>query len=274
MLFLPNSSRGISSDHKDQPRWLDAKYSFNFGSFVDNDDGFSHLRVLNEDIIAPGHGFDSHGHSDFEIFTIVLSGILRHADSVGNITICNRGSVQFTSAGTGITHSEYNASNDDFLHLLQVWIKPSTLGLEPSYCLSNFDEWANSNTGGKFLLILSPDGRNGSILVNADVNVCLYAGSDAVSYQFGRNRCGYVHVITGQATAGVNDTYLSTGDAMKINTEENFTFSLDPKSAYAEVILFDMSCEDNSWEKMDVTEKFAAFVNAHEAQRRALVQNL
>src|SRR3954470_20802203 len=140
--------------------WLDSYHSFSFADYHDPEHmGFSSLRVINEDVVPPGQGFGTHGHRDMEIITYILDGALEHKDSMGNGSVIRPGDVQRMSAGTGVRHSEFNASRDDPVHLLQIWIEPDVTGIEPGYEEKHFDAAAKR---GRLRLIASPDGRDGS----------------------------------------------------------------------------------------------------------------
>jgi redox-sensitive bicupin YhaK (pirin superfamily) len=196
--------------------------------------------------------------------------------------------VQYTSAGTGIEHSEYNEHNIHPLHLLQVWLKPHTLGVTPCYQVCHFDNWADKHTGGALLHVLSPDGREGSIRIQSQVDVFLYSGGpgEDVVWELASGHQCYVHVISGIATvsAGEETLTLSTGDAIAMRPDHQPTARSiifeplarlhSPSSEPLELILFDMGREEEDWDSMDVTKKFAKFLDAHHAQRRALLQNL
>lgn len=313
MLFRPGYARFSPGPVSETSDWLQSKHTFLFGSsstkaVADDDDNgndsanavvapnhtsstitsnkerFGQLRVLNEDKIAPGRGFDTHGHCDFEIFTLVLSGRIRHTDSFGNSRTCGRGDVQFTSAGTGIRHSEYNASETEPLHLLQVWIKPMQLGLSPRYDVKSFPLWERGNTQGKPCLILSPRSElsDTSITINADAFISVYAGNDRVDWLLKAKRKGFIHLISGKdVDVGDGRALLKEGgDAVEISDMSfNRVFTLAPSRtcdgslSHFEVLLFDLGPEDD-WDSMDVTQKFTAFVDAHHAMARAMTQNL
>ena len=153
--------------------WLDSKHSFSFGDYYDPDNkGFRELRVINEDIIAPGGGFPFHDHQNMEIITYLLDGELEHKDSLGNGSIIKVGDIQIMSAGKGITHSEFNHSKTKPVHLLQIWINPNKQDLSPTYQQHSFSE---DERNGKLLLVLSNDGSNGSLKINQDAKVYVSA---------------------------------------------------------------------------------------------------
>lgn len=164
--IVKNSQRG-AADHG----WLQANHSFSFGRYHNPDAmGFGPLVVINEDRIAPGMGFGTHPHKNMEIITYVLRGALEHKDSMGNGSVIRRGDVQRMSAGKGVTHSEFNHSSTERVHLLQIWIEPNVQGIEPSYEEKHFDD---ASKQGQLRLIASPDGREGSALMHQDA--LLYA---------------------------------------------------------------------------------------------------
>lgn len=215
--------------------WLDSKHTFSFGHYHDPKHmGFGPLRVINEDKVQPGRGFDSHGHRDMEIISYVLDGALEHKDSMGNGSVLRYGDVQIMSAGSGVVHSEYNHSKTEGVHFLQIWVMPNVGGAEPRYEEKHFD--ATDKTG-KLRLIASPDGREGSVSVRQDA--ALYAtildGDDQVEHALSAGRQAYVHVVRGQVT--VNGLPLDGGDALKISDEAAVTLA---QAVDAEVLLFDL----------------------------------
>lgn len=215
--------------------WLDSKHTFSFGHYHDPKHmGFGPLRVINEDKVQPGRGFDSHGHRDMEIISYVLDGALEHKDSMGNGSVLRYGDVQIMSAGSGVVHSEYNHSKTEGVHFLQIWIMPNVGGAEPRYEEKHFDK---ADKTGKLRLIGSPDGRDGSVSIRQDA--ALYAtildGDDKVEHALTAGRQAYVHVVRGQVT--VNGIALGGGDALKVTGEEAVTLA---QAAGAEVLLFDL----------------------------------
>jgi quercetin 2,3-dioxygenase len=228
----PAQDRGIAN-----LGWLDSRHSFSFGEYHDpNHMGFADLRVINEDRVAPGKGFGTHGHRDMEIVTYVLEGTLEHKDSIGTGSIIRPGDVQRMSAGTGIQHSEFNASTSEPVHLLQIWILPEEKGIEPGYEQKNF---AVAEKQGKLRLVGSRDGRDGSITIHQ--NVDLYAAAllegESVSYTFRPRRVGWLQVARGEVQ--LNDRSLSAGDGVAIAQESLIT--LQGVAKEAEVLLFDMA---------------------------------
>ncbi|MGF6272496.1 redox-sensitive bicupin YhaK (pirin superfamily) [Massilia sp. UYP11] len=215
--------------------WLDSKHTFSFGHYHDPKHmGFGPLRVINEDKVEPGRGFDSHGHRDMEIISYVLDGALEHKDSMGNGSVLRYGDVQLMSAGSGVVHSEYNHSKTEGVHFLQIWIMPNVGGAEPRYEEKHFDA---ADKTGKLRLIASNDGREGSVSMRQDA--ALYAtildGDDRVEHALAAGRQAYVHVVRGRVT--VNGIALDGGDALKVTAEDAVTLA---QAAGAEVLLFDL----------------------------------
>ena len=218
-----------------QHGWLDSFHSFSFADYHDPKHmGFGALRVINEDRVQPGQGFGTHGHRDMEIISYVLSGGLAHRDSMGNGSTIRPGDVQRMSAGTGVMHSEFNASDRDPVHFLQIWIEPARRGVKPGYEEKRFDPEAKR---GRLRLIASPDGADGSVTINQDAR--LYAaildGADAVSHPVAEGRRVYVHVVKGEAQ--VNGQPLGGGDAIKLVAENQVRIG---SAKDAEVLLFDL----------------------------------
>jgi quercetin 2,3-dioxygenase len=215
--------------------WLDSRHSFSFGHYHDPKHvGFGPLLVINEDKVSPGQGFGTHGHRDMEIISYVLSGALEHKDSMGNGSVLHYGDVQRMTAGTGVRHSEYNHSNQEGVHFLQIWIQPSQGGIEPGYEEKHFTP--ESKTGA-LRLIASPDGRDGSVLVHQDafIYASILNGGEGAVHTLGAGRQAYVHVIRGAIS--VNGCALKGGDAVKITGEESVTLS---GADNVEVLLFDL----------------------------------
>src|SRR5690242_20470066 len=199
--------------------WLKSFHTFSFADYHDpRHMGFGPLRVINEDRVQPGQGFGTHGHRDMEIISYVLEGGLAHKDSMGNGSVIRPGAVQRMSAGTGVNHSEFNASDRDHVHFLQIWIEPNQRGVKPSYEEKYFDD---ASKRGKLRLIASADGRDGSVRIHQDANLyaTLLDGDDAVELQPSAGRRVFVHVVRGSAR--VNGQALDAGDAMKVWGGEN-----------------------------------------------------
>jgi len=217
--------------------WLQSRHSFSFADYYDPAHmNFGDLRVINEDTIAPSGGFDTHGHQDMEIISYVLEGALAHRDTLGNQLTIGAGEVQRMSAGTGIRHSEFNASNDAPAHFFQIWVIPERAGIEPGYEQQMF---ADADKRGGLRLIVSPDGRYGSLRIHQDV--ALYASvmsrGDTVSHQLAAGRQAWVQVARGAVT--VNGKALSAGDGAAITGEASVEITATG-DADAEFILFDL----------------------------------
>ncbi len=216
--------------------WLDSFHTFSFADYHDPVHmGFGHLRVINEDRVNPGTGFPTHGHRDMEIVTYVLDGSLEHKDSMGNGSVIRAGDVQRMSAGTGVRHSEYNASSDAIVHFLQIWIVPRESGLVPSYEQRHFEP---QEFDGRLRLVASSDGRDGSVRVHQDVS--LYAGrfdgSDSARYTLGPDRRAYVQVARG--TVRIDGQLLGAGDGAKIVGEPELVLD---SARGAELLVFDLA---------------------------------
>jgi len=215
--------------------WLDSYHSFSFADYYDPQHmGFSTLRVINEDYVAPGTGFGTHPHRDMEIITYILAGELEHKDSMGNGSVIRPGDVQRMSAGTGVLHSEFNPSPDRQVHLLQIWIQPNRRGVEPGYEQKRFED---AEKRGRLRLVASPDGAEGSVTIhqNARVYAGLIDGAERVEHTLAAGRTAYVHVARGTVT--VNGNPLAAGDALKTEGESRITLEAGRD---AEVLLFDL----------------------------------
>ncbi|MGD1902779.1 MAG: pirin family protein [Geitlerinemataceae cyanobacterium] len=217
--------------------WLDSRHSFSFGGYNDPQHmGFSNLRVINEDKVSPGQGFGTHGHRDMEIISYVLGGALEHQDSIGTGSVIRPGDVQRMSAGTGIRHSEYNASNTDPVHFLQIWIEPDTAGLEPGYEQKSF---GLADRSGQLTLVGSRDGRDGSVVIHQDVSLyaAVLAEGELVDYDIAIGRAVWLQVARGRVRLG--DRVLTAGDGAAISDEASL--SLQGAELGAEVLLFDLA---------------------------------
>ena len=215
--------------------WLDSFHSFSFADYYDPAHmGFGPLRVINEDRVQPGRGFGAHGHRDMEIISYVLAGGLAHKDSMGNGSTIRPGDVQRMSAGTGVTHSEFNASQDEPVHFLQIWIEPSKRGIRPGYEEKRFEP---DTKRGRLRLIASPDGAEGSVTIHQDARLyaALMDGADTLEHDIPAERRAYVHVIRGNVE--VNGQPLSGGDAIRLTRETRVKLA---KATNAEVLLFDL----------------------------------
>jgi len=198
--------------------WLDSRHTFSFGHYYDPAQmGFGPLRVINEDRVAPGGGFPTHGHANMEIISVVLGGGLEHRDSLGTGSVIRPGDVQRMSAGSGIQHSEFNASKTEPVHFLQIWIQPDRLNIAPGYEQKHFD--ADSRRG-RLRLLASGDGRDGSLTMrqNADLYGSVLAAGDVVEHAFAPSRRGWVQVARGEID--VNGQRLFAGDGVAIESEQ------------------------------------------------------
>ena len=216
--------------------WLNSYHTFSFGSYQDpNQMGFRSLRVINDDIVNPAGGFATHGHRDMEIITYVLSGALEHKDSLGTGAVIYPGEVQRMTAGTGITHSEFNPSHSEPVHLLQIWIIPDRQNLTPSYEQKTFP---TAEKQGKLRLVAAKDGRHGAVTIHQDAEmyVGLLGTKDRISYQIEPDRYVWLHVAQGEVS--VDDKLLTAGDAIAY-TGSNLLELSSPSSG--EVILFDLA---------------------------------
>jgi len=232
MLQLRKSQDRGYADHG----WLKSFHSFSFAGYHDPKFmGWGNLRVINEDYVAPGMGFGKHGHRNMEIISYVLTGELAHEDSMGNIEGIPPGDVQRMSAGTGVTHSEFNHAKDQITHLLQIWIEPNVLEIEPSYEQKTIPL---ADKQGKLRLVASPDGKDGSVSISADAKVYagLFDGSQSAQMQLDPKRKAYVHLIKG--SLAVNGQKLVGGDALLIENES----ALEVQDGVdAEMLFFDLS---------------------------------
>ena len=213
--------------------WLDSWHSFSFADYHDPQHmGWGALRVINEDRVQPGRGFGTHGHRDMEIISYVLEGALGHKDSMGNGSTIRPGDVQRLSAGTGITHSEFN-DEKGVTHFLQIWIEPDVRGIAPSYEQKHFSD---DEKRGKVRVIASPDGRDGSVSIHQDALLFagLFDGDESARYSIAPGRKGYVHIVRGRID--VNDDSLAAGDALKTDAA---TLSM-ANGQRAEVLVFDL----------------------------------
>lgn len=228
MLHIRKSESRGKANHG----WLQSRHTFSFASYYDPQHmGISALRVINDDQIAPGRGFGAHSHQDMEIISYVKKGTIEHKDSMGNIERLPAGEFQLMSAGTGITHSEYNPSTQDVLSFLQIWIEPSEFGIQPGYQQKNFAQKMGLQ------LIASPDGINGTLQIHQDVRLLQLrlAAMDSESYSLAPGRHAYLHVVEGDVR--VNDEILNEGDGAHIHDTEALSFySVDG----GEALLFDL----------------------------------
>lgn len=216
--------------------WLDSRHSFSFGHYHDPAHmGFRALRVINDDRVIPGAGFPTHGHADMEIVSYVLDGALEHKDSLGAGSVIRPGDVQRMSAGTGIRHSEYNASREESVHFLQIWILPERPGLAPGYEQKTV---ADTEKHGRLRLVGSRDGRDGSVTIHQDVDLyaALLDGDESAAFTLRPGRHAWVQVARGQVR--LNGLLLKEGDGAAVSDET--TLTLDGGIG-AEVLLFDLA---------------------------------
>jgi redox-sensitive bicupin YhaK (pirin superfamily) len=216
--------------------WLNTYHTFSFDQYYDPKHmGFRSLRVINEDIVQPEHGFPTHGHRDMEIVTYILEGGLEHRDSIGNGSIIRRGDAQRMSAGTGVRHSEANPSGDTAVHLLQIWILPEEQNLQPEYEEKKFSDDEKRN---KLRLIVSPKGDDGSVKIHQDAKI--YASvldeSQEVAHSLANGRSAWLQVAAGSVS--LNDVALKQGDGAAVTEESNLRITA---SEPAEVLLFDLA---------------------------------
>jgi hypothetical protein len=215
--------------------WLDTYHTFSFADYYDPAHmGFGPLRVINEDRVEPGKGFGTHGHRDMEILTVVLDGALQHRDNLGNGSVIRPGDVQRMSAGTGVLHSEFNASDKDPVHFLQIWIEPSKRGVQPGYEQKHFGA---EDRQGRLRLLASSDGRDASVTLHQDARVYVtdLGPDDAVSHDIEPGRRAYVHVARGAVT--LNGLPLEAGDGARVVDETTLNLSGVQES---QVLLFDL----------------------------------
>jgi redox-sensitive bicupin YhaK (pirin superfamily) len=229
--IIRSESRG-AADHG----WLKSRHTFSFADYHNPAMmGFGKLRVINEDWIEPGQGFGTHPHRDMEIVTYMIGGALEHKDSMGNGSVIRPGELQRMTAGTGVLHSEFNASQTDQAHLLQIWILPERNGLEPGYEQKLFPEEEKRD---RWRIVASPDGRDGSLTVHQDIELhstMLDAGT-SLDFAFGEHRRGFVQVVSGDVD--VEDHQLTAGDAVALTDQRSFEAHA---TSDAELLLFDMA---------------------------------
>jgi len=232
MIAIRKSNDRGHADHG----WLNTRFTFSFADYYDSKyEQFRTLRVMNDDRVAGGGGFPNHPHRDMEIVTYVLEGALEHRDSMGNGSVIRPGDVQYMSAGTGVTHSEFNASKKDPVHLYQIWMFPDKQGHQPAYDQKNFSEVEKR---GKLRLLASPDGRDGSVQIRQDNR--LYATilgiNESVRHELQPERHAYVQVARGSVK--LNGKQLEEGDGAAISAEKSLEL-IGVKDA--EVLLFDLA---------------------------------
>jgi redox-sensitive bicupin YhaK (pirin superfamily) len=224
------SDRGVA-----EHGWLSSRHTFSFASYMDRAQiGFSDLRVINEDRVAPGQGFGKHPHRDMEIFSYVLEGALAHSDSMGTGSVIEPGDVQLMSAGSGVTHAEFNGSDEAPVHFLQIWIVPGKAGGEPVYQQRHF---AEADKRGRLRLIISPDGRDESLRIQQDASVYagLFDGDESATLTLDGNRHAYVHVARGRIE--LDGVKLEAGDGVRLRNPRTLQLA---KGENAEVLVFDL----------------------------------
>ena len=232
MIRIRHSNERGHFDHG----WLQTYHTFSFGRYHDpRQMGFRSLRVMNEDWIAPSQGFGTHGHEDMEIVTYVLDGALAHRDSLGSGDVLRPGELQRMTAGTGITHSEFNASRTEPVHLYQIWLLPEDEGLEPSYEQKEFSPGERHN---RLRLVASPDGHDGSLLIRQDARLFLSSldGGREVEYALPGDRHAWLQVLSG--SVALNGLALSAGDGAALSEESALAVRA---SGPSEVLLFDLA---------------------------------
>jgi redox-sensitive bicupin YhaK (pirin superfamily) len=216
--------------------WLDTYHTFSFDQYYDPSHmHFRTLRVINEDRVAPGQGFPTHSHRDMEIITYILSSALEHRDSMGNGSVIRPGDVQRMTAGKGVSHSEFNPSRTESVHLLQIWLLPNARNLTPGYEQKFFSE---AERRGKLRLIAAPDGNNGSVKINQDVKVyaSLAGAGQKIEYRLDRDRHAWLQVARG--TLRLNNTELNQGDGAAVSEEAGINVIAHDE---AEFLLFDLA---------------------------------
>jgi len=224
------ADRGVA-DHG----WLNSRHTFSFASYMDPGQiGFSDLRVINEDRVAPGQGFGKHPHRDMEIFSYVLEGALAHSDSMGTGSAIKPGDVQLMSAGSGVTHSEFNGSDEAPVHFLQIWIVPEKAGGAPVYQQRHFSD---ADKRGRLRLIISPDGRDESLRIQQDASVYagLFDGDESATLTLDGDRHAYVHVARGSIE--LDGVKLEAGDGVRLRHARSLRLDAGDN---AEVLVFDL----------------------------------
>lgn len=232
MIHLRKAADRGHADHG----WLDTWHTFSFATYQDTAHvRFRALRVMNEDRVAPGQGFGTHPHRDMEIVTYVLSGALEHKDSMGNGEVLRPGEFQRMSAGTGITHSEFNPSSTEPVHLYQIWLFPERKGIEPSYEQKKFDEVGRRN---RLQLVASPDAAEGSLLIHQDARIYLanLDEGEQVGQELAEGRHAWLQVLRGSVK--LNGESLDTSDGAAVSDESTLTIEA---TADAEIMLFDLA---------------------------------
>lgn len=218
--------------------WLDTYHTFSFADYYEPDHmGFRALRVINDDTVAPGRGFGTHGHRDMEIVSYVLDGALEHRDSMGTGSVLRRGDVQRMTAGAGVTHSEFNHSKEEALHFLQIWLLPERDGLTPGYEEKMFTE---DDKRGRLRLIVSPDGRDESLSVHQDARIyaSVVSGQDRLEYELAPCRYAWLQVARGELSVNGEPLQVGDGVAFSFSEERKLTIVGAPEG---ELLLFDLA---------------------------------
>ena len=236
MLTVRKSNERGHADHG----WLDSHHTFSFANYYDPAHmGFRSLRVINEDRVAAGRGFGAHPHRDMEILTYVLSGKLAHKDSMGHVEVLGPNEIQKMSAGSGVTHSEFNGSDVEATHFFQIWIEPKTRGTAPAYEQLKFEAEEKQN---RFKLLASPVALPGAATLNQDakVSVAELEPGHKLEYELGTSRHAWLHVIRGEVS--VNGEALAAGDAVAIEQEQTLEIAADVSQGTqkSEILLFDL----------------------------------
>jgi redox-sensitive bicupin YhaK (pirin superfamily) len=232
MMIVRNAEQRGHANHG----WLDSHHTFSFAEYYDPSHmGFHALRVINDDRVAPGQGFGTHPHRDMEIVSYVLEGAIEHKDSMGTGSVIRPGDVQRMTAGTGVRHSEWNASKTLPVHFLQIWIMPAKSGLAPGYEQKTFPD---ADKRGRLRVVASPDGRDGSVTLHADavLHAGLFEKGESAALSLGEGRAAWVHVAAGKVS--VNGQELSEGDGAAIEGEG---FVRLEGSSGGEVLVFDLA---------------------------------
>jgi redox-sensitive bicupin YhaK (pirin superfamily) len=234
MLNLRKANERGHADHG----WLDSHHTFSFADYYDpRHMGFRALRVINDDTVAPGRGFGAHPHRDMEIISYVLDGALAHKDSMGTGSVIEPGDVQRMSAGTGVVHSEFNASKTDPVHFLQIWLMPAKNGIKPGYEQKRFTA---DDKAGRLRLVASPDGRDGSVTVHTDATLYagLFATGERAELALAPGRHAWIHAARGRVRA--NGQELAAGDGLAITGEDKIVIE-GTDAERGEVLVFDLA---------------------------------
>lgn len=234
MISIRKSEERGHADHG----WLDSYHTFSFANYYDPKHmGFRSLRVINEDRVAPGRGFGSHGHKDMEILSYVLEGSLAHKDNLGHEEVLGPNEIQRMSAGTGVMHSEFNPSSTKPVHFFQIWLEPATRGTPSSYEQIRFDP---KEKKGRLKLLAAPDGGAGVATINQDARVFVaeLAQGQEIGYPLGSKRHAWLHVVRGGVT--LNGTTLHAGDAAAVDREEKVAVT-GQQAEPSEILLFDLA---------------------------------